>query len=89
MGGAVTTHELDEALSAKWIPAGEYLKVTLTGKEITSDWGMALEGEMLPKMGLARHGAYLIQAYDARFRGTDSVPESEMDAYIPVQRVKR
>ena len=89
VGGAVSTHELDEALTAKWIPAGEYLKVTLTGKEITGDWGMSLEGEMLPQMGLARRGAFLIQAYDARFKGTQSVPESEMDAYIPVQRVSR
>ena len=89
VGGETVTHELDEALSAKWIPAGEYLKVTLTGTEITGDWGMALEGEMLPQMGLARRGTFLIQAYDLRFKGTDSVSESEMDAYIPVQRVSR
>ncbi len=89
VGGAVSTHELDEALIAKWIPAGEYLKVTLTGTEITGDWGMLLDAEMLPQMGLERRGAHLIQAYDARFKGTGSVSESEMDAYIPVQRVRR
>jgi hypothetical protein len=86
-GQEVTTPHLPVSLTLKHIAAADYLKVTLRGSEITGDWWQALENELLPQYGVTRNTEYIIQAYDERFKGTDRICESEMDAYIPVYLV--
>ena len=84
-GEEVTTAELPAALSAKYIAASDYIKLTLTGSEITEDWWRKLEAEILPQYGVKRNPAYIIQAYDERFLGMDRLDASEIDAYVPVE----
>lgn len=86
VGEEVNTPQLPFALSVKFFPAGDYLKVTLSGLEIESDWWMRLDDEILPSMGLKQDGRYVIQVYDQRFLGMDRLDESVMDALIPLQR---
>jgi predicted transcriptional regulator YdeE len=85
VGEEVSSHALPVELSAKWIPGGEYLKITLTGGEISGDWWKDLDSSILPARGLSRRGAHLIEAYDGRFKGMDRIGESELDIYLPVQ----
>jgi predicted transcriptional regulator YdeE len=86
-GEEVATAELPMELLTKYIPASDYLKVTLTGKEITEDWWKKIEEEQLPKQCVVKNDTYIIQAYDERFKGMDQIDASEMDAYIPVSKV--
>ncbi len=88
VGEEVAAGALPIPLSAKWIPGGEALRITLSGEEITGDWWKNLEAEILPARGLIRGGEYLIEAYDERFKGMDKVSESELDIYLPVRRVQ-
>lgn len=83
-GLEVRTAELPIALSTKYIPASDYIKLTLSGAEITADWWMRFEQEVLPLYGVMRNEGYIIQAYDDRFKGMDQLESSELDAYIPV-----
>ena len=85
VGEEVSPHPLPVELSAKWIPGGEYLKITLSGEEISGDWWKDLDSVILPAHGLTRRGTYLIEAYDSRFKGMDRMSESELDIYLPVQ----
>ena len=73
----MTTAELPVSLCTKYIPASDYLKLTLTGREITEDWWAELDGLLGPH-GAVRNDAYIIQAYDERFKGMDRVEESEI-----------
>lgn len=84
VGEEVRTTELPIGLTAKFIPASDYLKVTLEGAEIAGDWWAKLDGEILPAHGRRRNAAYILQAYDERFKGTDRLEDSVMDAFIPV-----
>ena len=86
VGEEVNTPQLPFALSVKFFPGGDYLKVTLSGREIDSDWWMRLDTEILPAMGLKQDDRFIIQAYDQRFLGMDRLEESTMDAYIPLKR---
>ena len=86
-GEEVNSAELPVALSAKFIPASEYLKVCLTGKEIVSDWWQELDA-MISEKGMSRNNSYIIQAYDERFKGMDRIDESALDAYIPIVRTQ-
>ena len=83
VGEEVRTAELPVALCAKYIPASDYLKVTLSGSEITADWWKELDA-VLSERNLKRNDRYLIQAYDHRFKGMDRIEESEMEVYLPI-----
>jgi predicted transcriptional regulator YdeE len=61
--------------------------ITLRGSEITGDWWQKLDKELIPSSGVVRNSAYLIQAYDERFKGMDNIEDSIMDVYIPVEKV--
>ena len=87
VGEEVNTKELPIALSSKFIASSDYLKVTLTGKEIVSDWWQKLDTEIIPGRNLRKNNDYIIQAYDERFKGMDKLENSEMDAFIPVERI--
>lgn len=86
VGEEVNTAQLPVALSTKFIPASDYLKITLYGKEVTGDWWLKLDTEIIPASGLKRKSAYLIEAYDERFKGMDKIEDSILDVYIPVEK---
>ena len=69
----------------KLLPASRYAVFTLDGQEITTDWAWILDSEWLPALGVRRRTTYIIQCYDARFKGTDAIDESELDVYIPLE----
>jgi AraC family transcriptional regulator len=71
-------------LLLKTIPAATYAVFTLNGEQITSDWHKEL-GTILTRMGIQRSFPFIIQLYDARFKGMDKIDESEIDVYIPVK----
>jgi predicted transcriptional regulator YdeE len=83
-GEEVTTAELPVYLLSKYIPESDYLKVTLGGAEITEDWWKKLDDGLLPEFKVVRNGAFIIQAYDERFKGMEQIDASEIDVYIPV-----
>lgn len=87
VGEEVNTSELPVSLDLKFIAASRYLKITLRGSEITGDWWQKLDKELIPSSGVVRNSAYLIQAYDERFKGMDNIEDSIMDVYIPVEKV--
>ncbi len=84
VGEEVTTAELPVELNSKYIPASDYLKVTLYGKEITGDWWKDLDTKIIPAMGVKRNFGYIIQVYDDRFKGVDMIEESVVETYIPI-----
>lgn len=72
--------------TVKVLPATDYALCTLQGQEITSDWGQLIYHDWLPSSGYRPLHPYLIQSYDARFKGLDRVDESVLNAYIPVEK---
>ena len=84
VGEEVTGEPLPVALSLKRLPEADYLKITLSGQEITGDWWQTLDTDILPAFHAKRHLPYIIQAYDSRFKGMDQLEGSVMDAYVPV-----
>jgi predicted transcriptional regulator YdeE len=86
VGEEVNTAQLPIALSTKFIPASDYLKITLNGNEITGDWWHELDTKIMPSSGSKRNFAYLIQAYDEKFKGMDKIEDSILDVYIPVEK---
>jgi predicted transcriptional regulator YdeE len=68
----------------KTLPAGRYAVFTLVGQEIVSDWTWQLDHEWLPALGVRRQMTFTYQRYDARFKGTDAIDESELDVYVPL-----
>jgi predicted transcriptional regulator YdeE len=86
IGEEVTTAELPFSFGTKFFGATDYLKVTLTGQEITGDWWKTLETEILPAHDVRSNREYILQAYDERFLGMDRIGESEIDVYVPVQK---
>jgi len=85
VGEEVNTAKLPFSLSSKFLPEADYLKVTLYGQEITSDWCQTIETEIIPECGVKLNASYIIQAYDERFKGMDHLDDSVLDAYIPVK----
>lgn len=79
-------------LVGKVLPASTYAHLTPKGPGITT-WESAFYDEWLPGSGfqLAAHGDYhfQIQAYEeGRFKGLgELIEESEIDVYIPVEKV--
>lgn len=86
-GEEVNTAQLPICLSSKYIEASDYLKVTLTGREITSDWWKALDDAFLASNAMKRNFSHIIQVYDERFKGLDKIEDSEMDVYVPLERI--
>lgn len=86
VGEEVHTAQLPFALSSKFIPASDYLKITLSGKEIIGDWWKELDSEIMPSFGIKKNPAYLIEAYDERFKGMDKLEDSILDVYIPIEK---
>jgi predicted transcriptional regulator YdeE len=86
VGEEVNTAQLPVTLNSKFIPAADYLKITLVGKEITGDWWHKLDTEIMSPSGPKRNSAYLIQAYDERFKGMDRIEDSILDVYIPIEK---
>ncbi len=86
VGEEVTTAHLPVMLCSKYIPASDYLKITLTGKEIIGDWWQKLDSEIMPSIGIKKNPAYLIEAYDERFKGMDKIEESTLDIFIPIEK---
>lgn len=84
VGEEVNTAELPIELSCKFIPASDYIKLTLYGSEIASDWWKDIDTDVFPSFGLKRNCGYIIQAYGDGFKGMDNIEESVIDAYIPV-----
>lgn len=84
VGEEVNTAQLPVGLCAKFIPASDYLKITLYGNEITGDWWQNLDAELMPE-GMKKSSSYMIQAYDERFRGMDNIGNSVLDVFIPVE----
>ena len=86
IGEEVTTSQLPINLSSKFIEAADYLKVTLCGEEIVSDWFCDITKEVLAPLGVRVRNNYLLQVYDERFKSMEQVKESIMEAYLPVER---
>jgi len=69
----------------KLLPESRYAVFTLAGQEITADSPWIMDSEWLPALGVRRRTTYIIQCYDARFKGTDAIDESELDVYVPLE----
>jgi predicted transcriptional regulator YdeE len=67
------------------LPATTYAVFTLRGEQITSDWPRRIYTAWLPASPYRSAHNYLIERYDARFKGLDQIAESELDIYVPVQ----
>lgn len=67
------------------LPATTYAVFTLHGEQITSDWPRRIYREWLPASPYRSSHNYLIERYDARFKGLDQIATSELDIYVPVQ----
>lgn len=85
VGEEVNTAELPVSLCAKYLPESDYIKITLTGREIVGDWWQTLNADIMPGLGVKRRFPYIIQAYDDRFKGMDQIEASTLDAYVPVE----
>ena len=85
VGEEVNTTRLPVALLTKHLPESDYIKIELNGEEITGDWWQTLDTDILPSFQVKRNAAYIIQAYDHRFKGMDQLGISEIDVYIPVE----
>ncbi len=86
VGEEINTSRLPFLLSTKFIPASDYLRVTLCGTEMKDDWYKTLDTDILPGKGLKRKFPYFIEAYDERFKGMDKMDESVLEVYIPVEK---
>lgn len=87
VGEAVNTVELPVTLSVKFFPASEYVKIILSGDEISGDWWKKLDKDIIPAGVYKRNTAYIIQAYDERFKGMDNITESVLDVFIPIEKL--
>ena len=85
VGEEVNTAQLPFSLSSKFFPESDYLKVTLCGQEITSDWWQTFDPDIITDRSVLRNVSFMIQAYDERFKGMDHLEGSVLDTYIPVK----
>jgi predicted transcriptional regulator YdeE len=74
-------------LVVKLLPATTYAIFTLEGEEITTDWPQQIYQAWMSEASYESAHPYMIQHYDARFKGLDHLEGSELDIYIPVKRV--
>jgi predicted transcriptional regulator YdeE len=70
----------------KVLPATLYAVLTLVGDQITSDWGKLIYQDWMVTSGYRSTHQYMIECYDERFKGVDRIPESVLDAYVPVEK---
>jgi predicted transcriptional regulator YdeE len=68
---------------AKTLPAHRYAVFTLRGAEITGSQEEAIRTQLI-ESGLHPDARYGYQRYDTRFKGMDSIDESELDFYYPL-----
>lgn len=87
VGEEVTTSQLPIKLNSKFIEAADYLKLTLSGEEIVSDWYFNITKNILPPLGVRARNNYLLQVYDERFKSMEQIGVSIMEAYLPVERI--
>jgi len=71
---------------AKQLPATEFAVFTLKGNQINSDWQNKIYKQWLPESGYELSSSYNIQYYDQRFKGINSIRESELDILVPVRK---
>jgi len=71
---------------AKQLPATEYAVFTLKGNQINSDWQKKIYKQWLPESDYELSFGYNIQYYDQRFKGINSIRESELDILVPVRK---
>ncbi|MFA5342291.1 MAG: GyrI-like domain-containing protein [Clostridia bacterium] len=84
VGEQINTAEVPLVLSTKFFPESDYIKVTLSGQEITSDWWQTVSA-MSEYSNIEKDTSFIIQTYDERFKGMDCLDDSVMDAYIPIK----
>ncbi len=68
----------------KKIKAQVYVKASLCGEEIFSDYYPELEKVCIDRFGMSLSKKFMIQTYDERFKGMDKINESEMDIFVPL-----
>jgi AraC family transcriptional regulator len=73
-------------LSVKILPVTQYAIFTFKGKQINSDWEMALQN-WLTTSGYQSPYSFNFQYYDDRFKGLANLEESALDVYIPIKKV--
>lgn len=88
IGEAINDVKISYHMSVKYFPPLDYLKVTLRGHEIISDWWLKVDKEILPSLNLKRIHNFSMQRYDERFKGVDKIESSELEVLIPVEKVK-
>lgn len=71
---------------AKVLPVLDYVVFTLVGDEIRSDWPTRIHTEHLPGLGFEPLLPFILERYDARFKGLDEISRSELEIYVPVKR---
>jgi AraC family transcriptional regulator len=71
-------------LVAKVLPPTTYAIFTLRGPEIASDWNQVMS-DWISQSGYRRAHNYGFQRYDDRFKGTENLEESVLEAYVPVR----
>jgi predicted transcriptional regulator YdeE len=76
--------ELPYHLMAKRLPSTQYAVFTLSGKEIVGDWEQEILA-WLDQNGYRESYPFNFQYYDARYKGLDSVDDSEIDVYLPIE----
>ena len=77
--------------SLKTFAGGAHARITLLGEEIKGDWyerTSALWDERPERRDYEILSGYGLQFYDKRFKGLDRLAESELDAYLPLRKIK-
>jgi AraC family transcriptional regulator len=75
-------------LVVKFLPPTTYAVFALRGPEIASDWNQMMS-DWISQSGYRRAYTYGFQRYDERFKGTENLQESVLEAYVPVKRGAR
>jgi len=83
--GVEKLEDLPVEMLIKILPPTEYAVFTLKGEQIVSDWSKMIDEWMIGS-GYQSAYNYGFQLYDHRFKGLDSLDESELDVYVPVKR---
>jgi AraC family transcriptional regulator len=78
--------DLPVEVLTKILPPTTYAVFTLKGQQISSDWPKMI-GQWMSGAGYQQAYKYGFQLYDQRFKGVDKIEESELDVYVPVERL--
>ncbi len=74
-------------LLIKILPATHYAVFTLEGEQIASDWHLEIN-KWITAAGYQTVHPFSFQYYDERFKGLDALEESQLDVYMPVEKLK-